>query len=333
MDEAPQVDIPVETVEAEAPVDRKDLLSQQFSEVEKDAPVAQRSRDDAGKYLNEAKAKPAAPVAPVVEEPLWKRPPASWKKEYHEAWQTADPRLQEYAHKRESEMHESWKSAASKAEYADTVQKIMEPYMNTVRGLGLDAPQAIKGLIEADHILRSGHPQQKAEYFAQLAQHYGIDIGQARAAAPQGGMDPNLSALANQLNQVRGEVQAWKQNQESQQNQEVMNDIVAFSQKNEHFEAARPTMIALLQSGQADTLEIAYKKALRLDDNLFEATQQASQAQQAAVKRAAADRAAKSARAAAVSVRSSTPGTHTASKAQDRRSLLSEQFNNMNERL
>jgi hypothetical protein len=45
------------------------------------------------------------------------------------------------------------------------------------------------------------------------------------------------------------------------------------------------------------------------------------------------NRAAKAARAAAVSVRSSTPGTNTASKAQDRRSLLAEQFDALSERL
>jgi dsDNA-binding SOS-regulon protein len=92
-------------------------------------------------------------------------------------------------------------------------------------------------------------------------------------------------------------------------------------------------MIQLLQSGVATDLQDAYDKAVRLDPNLFETIQQSKQAEVDAQKRAAANKAAKSARAAAVSVRGSAPGTITATKAQDRRSLLAEQFDSMSERL
>jgi hypothetical protein len=112
-----------------------------------------------------------------------------------------------------------------------------------------------------------------------------------------------------------------------------LQEINGFAQKAEHFEEARPTMISLLQSGMAETLQDAYDKAVRLDPELFNQIQQAQQAKAAAEKSAQLDRAAKAARAAAVSVRGSTPGTNTAPKAQDRRSLLSEQFDGMTERL
>lgn len=351
MSDTPQVEdsgasVATDTPAIEAPVDRKDLLSQQFDQAEKAAPPeppkaapVAPSRDATGKFTPKtaaagAPAAPApAPDAPPVEPPSWKKPPASWKKEFHDAWAHVDPRIQEYAHKRESEMRASWSSAAGKAEFADSVQKVMEPYMNTVRGLGLDAPAAIKGLIEADHILRTSPPEQKAAYLAQLAQHYGIDIGQTRAAAAQhGAVDPNMSAMANQLNQVRGELQAWKDQQEAAANQGTLDQILAFAQGKEHFEAVRPLMISLLQSGHADNLESAYQMASRAHEDTYKSTHPAPQATPVATARAAADRAAKSARAAAVSVRSSTPGTHSAPKAQDRRSMLSEQFDNMNER-
>ena len=91
-------------------------------------------------------------------------------------------------------------------------------------------------------------------------------------------------------------------------------------------------MIQLLNSGVAKDLEDAYNKAVRLDTELFDRTQKASQAQAEAAKREASNKAAKAARAAAVSVRSSTPGVNTATKAQDRRSMLLEQFDNLNER-
>jgi hypothetical protein len=113
---------------------------------------------------------------------------------------------------------------------------------------------------------------------------------------------------------------------------DAFGEIGQFSQKAEHFEEARPAMIQLLQSGMATDLQDAYEKAIRLDPNLFDAVQQSKQAEVDAHKRAAANKAAKSARAAAVSVKSSTPGAATTTKAQDRRSLLAEQFDSMSER-
>jgi hypothetical protein len=92
-------------------------------------------------------------------------------------------------------------------------------------------------------------------------------------------------------------------------------------------------MIQLLQSGVATDLQDAYDKAVRLDPGLFETVHAGKQAQAEQTKRAGADRVAKAARAAAVSVRGSTPGAATQSKAQDRRALLAEQFENLSERL
>jgi hypothetical protein len=318
--------VPVENAEA-----RRDLLAQQFDEVEA-APEPARARDDTGKY-----AKPALEAAPAeieaVEEPVWKRPPASWKKDYHEVWQGADDRLKEYAFQREEQMKAGIEPLKSKAQYADQMQEVIAPYMQTITGLGIDAPKAVKALMEADHILRTSQPHEKQQYFARLAQSYGINLNDVGGLQQQAPVDPQFYALQNELNSVRGEVQNWKQQQEQQQNQVLLGEINQFSQKAEHFEEARPVMIQLLQSGVATDLQDAYEKAIRLDQGLFETVHQNQQVQADAAKRAGADRAAKAARAAAVSVRGSTPGAATQSKAQDRRALLAEQFESMSDRL
>ena len=216
----------------------------------------------------------------------------------------------------------------SKAQYADQMQQAIEPYMNNIRGLGIEAPQAVKALMEADNVLRHGSPQQKQQYFAQLAQQYGINMGETQFQPT----DPNFFAIQNELAQVRGEVLNWKQQQETAQNQALLSEINQFQAKAEYFEEARPTMIQLLNSGVAQDLDDAYQKAIRLDNDLFTKHQQASQGAADQAKRDASNKAAKAARAAAVSVKSSTPGAATATKAQDRRSMLSEQFDNLNER-
>ena len=324
--------VPIENADS-----RREMLSQQFDEVIEAAPepkaepaIAEKPRDEAGKF---AKAVPQTTPPEQAEEPLWKRPPASWKKDYHEDWKTAPARIQEYAWQRENEMKAGVEPLISKAQFADQMQEVLNPYMNTIQGLGIDAPKAVKALMEADHALRYSNPQEKHQYFARLAQSYGVDLNNMGNLPQQMPVDPTIFALQNELNNVRGEVQGWKQAQEQQQNQALLGEINIFSQKAEYFEEARPVMIQLLQSGVASDLDDAYQKALRLDPNLFESVQASKQAELDTAKRAAANKAAKSARAAAVSVRGSTPGTVTNTKANDRRALLAEQFDSMSDRL
>lgn len=335
---------------------RKELLAEQFGAIEAEQafaapaepapeaaekPASERTRDASGKFARPdaesapkaTKPAPAATPEAPAEEPVWRRPPQSWKKEYHDAWLKADPRLQEYAYQREEQMRAGIEPIRSKAEFADRMNEVIEPYMTTIRGLGIDAPTAVKAMMEADNILRTAPPQEKLNYFYSLAQSYGIDLSAQGQPAPQASVDPNFVALQNELIKIRGEVSGWKQQQEEAANAALLGEVSQFATKAEHFEAARPTMIQLLQSGVATTLQDAYDKALRLDEELFAQTQQAKQAAALAERKASADRAAKAARAAAVSVRTSAPGGPTSAKTADRRSLLAEQFDGLSERL
>ena len=321
--------------------DRRELLESQFAELEAaPEPVAEAAPEPSGparapdgKFAPKAaEPAPAAPEAP--EEPLWTKPPKSWKKDYHDVWNTADPRLREYAYKREEEMRSGVETAQQRAVAYDHIQKVIEPYMPTIQGLGLEPATAIKGLMEADHILRTSAPEHKRAYFLQLADHYGIQLGDVSQHQPTAATaNPDLYALKNELNQVRGEVVGWKKAQEESVNQALLQDIANFAKGKEHFVEVRPSMAKLLQVGLATTLDDAYTQAVRLNDELFTAEQTALQAKREAEKRETANRAAKAARGAAVSVRGSTPGVPATTKAQDRRSMLAEQFDSMTDRL
>ena len=320
-----------------APVEdtRREKLLEQFDQVES-APAGETAREDVprdeqGKFAaKEPEQTMMQQAEQPVEEPVWKRPPASWKKDYHDAWQTADDRLKEYAWQREEQMKAGVQPLMEKARLADQFQEVLNPYMDTIRGLNIEPTQAVKALMEADHALRFSDPQQKQQLFMRLAQQYGVTLGGELQQQP---FDPNISALQQELNRVRGEVMSWKEQQEQVQNQSLLGEINSFAMKAEHFEEARPTMISLLQSGVAATLEEAYEKAIRLDDNLYQQVQQSRQAQAETQQKVVANQAAKKARAAAVSVRSAAPGATTATKAQDRRSMLAEQFDSVADRL
>lgn len=311
-------------------LDRREILAQQFEAAEQGEDVAP-VRDDQGRFAPK-KAQQQEEAPEPEEEPVWLKPPASWKKDYHEVWMSADPKMREYAWQREEQMKRGVEPLLSKSQFADAMQEALEPYMDTIRGLGMSPDKAVAALAQADYTLRNSPPDQKLQYFMQLAQSYGINLGQAQMQ-PQQSIDPTVYQLQNELNRVRGEVMGWKQQQEMAQNQQLLNEINDFSTKSEHFEEARPTMIQLLQSGVAETLEDAYDKAIRLDSALFDRVHQARQAEVNAKKAADKDRAAKSARAAAVSVRGSTPGTNTAPKATSRREMLMEALDEVGTRL
>jgi len=326
-------DVENQIIEApQAEDSRRTMLEEGFEAAERGEPVENAiERDNKGRFARQEREEPQTDAEP----PVWRRAPASWKKDYHEVWQKADPKMQEYAWQREEQMRAGVEPLLYKAQFADAMQEAIAPYLPTIQGMGLSPEKAVSALMQADYTLRNAQPQQKLQLFAQLAQSYGINLGavQAQPGVPQGGVDPLVYQLQNQLNQVRGEVMGWKQQQEMAENQTLLNEINQFSLKAEHFEDVRPTMIQLLQSGVAQTLEEAYDKAIRLDPDLSEQTLKAKQAEEAAKQAKEANRAAKTARAAAVSVRSATPGANTAPKAANRRALLEEAFSETESRL
>lgn len=303
--------------------DRKDLLAQQFSEAEtpQQAPEATAPAEVA---VDAAQAEPAE-----VEEPVWKRPPASWKREFHEPWETANDKLREYIWQREQEMQAGVEPLKPKAQLADRFQKTIEPYMTTIQGLGIDPIEAVRGLMDADHQLRTLPPEQKRALIARMAASYGVNLGEVEG---QPVADPLVYELRNEINSVRGEVLTWKEQQQQVQDQQLIAEINEFAKDADLFEDARPVMVELLQKGLASSLSDAYHKALRLDDDLYEKAQGRLQAEAEAKDRAAADKAAKAAKAAAVSVKSSTPGASAPPKAPNRRALLEDQFDGMRER-
>jgi hypothetical protein len=74
-------------------------------------------------------------------------------------------------------MKAGYEPLRAKAQYADQMQEVVQPFMQTIQGLGIDAPRAVKALLEADHALRYSTPEQKLQLFNRLAQQYGVNLG------------------------------------------------------------------------------------------------------------------------------------------------------------
>ncbi len=350
--------------------DRREILSEQFDAMEAGedtTPIAEtvipeldegRARDESGKFVSretspktektvkEPELPLGAPVvaatATAVEPPLWERPPKSWNKwtDAGDVWKAAGAKAQQYAFEREQEMRAGVEPLLPKAKLADEISQAAEPYMNTIRGLGVTLPNAVKGLMEADHQLRTLPHAQKIQYLAQVARSYGIDLSQPldlQAQPNQAPVDPHFSAFQNELVAVKGQLTAFQEAQRQQEDLRVQGEIKNFAKDKPYFELLRPHMSALLQEAGAKqenlSLQDAYDQALSKFDELAEAQRIATQAKTSAEKRETANRAAQAAKAAAVSVKGSTPGKQTATNAKTRREMLSEAFDNVDARV
>jgi hypothetical protein len=133
----------------------------------------------------------------------------------------------------------------------------------------------------------------------------------------------------NQLNMVNQEVSSIKGRFAQEENQRLMNEIQKYQSDTAnypHFDVVREEMAQLLELGKAQDLETAYKKAVRMNDDVWALEQDRllKDAKQATVK---AQQVAK-AKAAAVSPKSVTPSGRVIEPGdkKDRRSIIAEQM-------
>jgi hypothetical protein len=133
----------------------------------------------------------------------------------------------------------------------------------------------------------------------------------------------------NQLNMVNQEVSSIKGRFAQEENQRLMGEIERVRsdvEKFPHFDVVREEMAQLLELGKAQDLETAYKKAVRMNDDVWALEQDRllKEARQTTIK---AQQVAK-AKAAAVSPKSTTPSGKVSNPEdkKDRRSLIADQL-------
>ena len=261
--------------------------------------------------------------------------PSTWKKEYVQIWDKMEKgeqiskddfnKFAEYANQRESEYKKGVSTYKAEADRAKSYENAIAPYAQDLQRRNIQPTQYIENLVRAEQILSNAPYDQKVQVFQKLASDYGIQLNGGQVTQ----LDPYTQQLMNQLNQVNQEVSSIKGRFAQEENQRLMTEIERVRsnvEKFPHFDVVREEMAQLLELGKAQDLETAYKKAVRMNDDVWEleqerllntAKQQASKAQQVA-----------KAKAAAVSPKSVTPSGKVAEPGdkKDRRSLMSEQL-------
>jgi hypothetical protein len=280
-------------------------------------PASGPARDEAGRFAvkpAEAAVALSEPVAAAVEVAPPRKAPSSWKPEAQAAYlkgyagEALTPEevkiLTQEAERRENDYHKGIEQYKTHAHEAQAYQRVVEPYMQTIRSLGVDAPTAIAKLFQADHTLRYSDPATKARFLGQLAQEYGVDIGQVQNAPA---VDPQYQYLQQQMQQLQQQNQTLFQQQAEREQAGYQTEIQRFAADpaHPHFDAVKEEMALLLQTGKAQDLKTAYDTALwmRADIRQSLVEQQRAEAQRTATEQAQSQRA----KSAAVSVKGSSP--------------------------
>jgi len=270
--------------------------------------------------------------------------PSTWKKEYVQIWDKMEKgeqiskedfvKFAEYANQRESEYKKGVSTYKAEADRAKAYEAAVAPFADNLAKRGIQPTQYIENLVRAEQILTNAPYEQKVQVFHKLAADYGIQLGQGVVSIQQ--LDPYTQQLMNQLNQVNQEVSSIKGRFQQEENQRLMNEIEKYRsdvEKYPHFDVVREEMAQLLELGKAQDLETAYKKAVRMNDEVWALEQDKllKDAKQAAIK---AQQVAK-AKAAAVSPKSTTPSGKVIEPGEkkDRKSILAAQLSEMTTRL
>jgi hypothetical protein len=233
----------------------------------------------------------------------------------------------EYANQRESEYKKGVSTYKAEADRARGYEEAIAPFIPELQAQNISPAAWINNLGRAHMILTKAPYDQKVQMFQRLANEYGIQLNGEGVAPIQ--QDAYTQQLMNQLNQVNQEVSNIKGRFAQEENQRLMSEIERVrsdAEKFPHFDVVREEMAQLLELGKAQDLETAYKKAVRMNDDVWALEQDRllKDARQTTIK---AQQVAK-AKAAAVSPKSTTPSGKVSNPEdkKDRRSLISEQL-------
>jgi hypothetical protein len=322
----------------ESPVEKdiemvdEDNISKESVKEEVSSHDNEETAEDANsiEFANKDEAQEAAEEAKPVSRP------STWKKEYVQIWDKMEAgeqiskedftKFAEYANQRESEYKKGVSTYKAEADRAKSYENAIAPFADNLQRRGIQPTQYIENLVRAEQILSNAPYEQKVQVFQKLAADYGIQLN-GNGQATQ--LDPYTQQLMNQLNMVNQEVSSIKGRFAEEENQRLMGEIERVRsdvEKYPHFDVVREEMAQLLELGKAQDLETAYKKAVRMNDDVWALEQDRllKDAKQSAIKAQQVQKA----KAAAVSPKSTTPSGKVSNPEdkKDRRSLIADQL-------
>lgn len=191
----------------------------------------------------------------------WDTVPRSWAQEHHPHWQSISPEARRIIHEREQHVERGFQTYRGAHETWGRLTKHFEPFLK-------QNPQAdVAGLYEAlaqNHLaIVQASPEQRRQLFKQLGEYYGITDEQPGGSA-EVPIEKKVEQMLNQaLQPFNQRFQQMDQDRLRQQQEQLARTVDAFfsDPKNKFINEVAPAVLQLIQSGEAKTLDKAYKLA------------------------------------------------------------------------
>ena len=138
------------------------------------------------------------------EDPEIANAPKEWTAKSKDSWSGIDKDIRREILKREGENNNAFELNQDKIRYADSIEKMVAPYMATIRANNVSPEKAIESMLDSYHRLSTASPAEKSNLLLQTAINMGADMSffqnnQAQQAQPaqQYYEDPRITQLIN----------------------------------------------------------------------------------------------------------------------------------------
>ncbi len=267
---------------------------------------------------------------PKVIEPRIDRAPQSWKGEAKKVWAELPLHVRQEVLRRERETNKVMQETATDRQRLGSIKEVLAPHMDRINQIyGGNPITAINNMLAVERTMISGDPASKVQMIANMIKHFNVDvISLDRVLSGQGGPTPEVqqqSAIEQLLEQKLAPLQQFisaQQQREQQQRIQVEQEVehtvesMAGDPSFPYFEDVREDMADLIEvaarKGVVMSLRDAYEKAVRMNDNTFQAASVRDSSQAATQAALQAHQAAQKAKGASLSVSGapSAPGAN-----------------------
>ena len=220
------------------------------------------------------------PLAPKVEGqppqiPQAIQPPKAWAKDTHEMFGKLPPEAQQQILKRETQILEGIEMYKGDAQFGRGIKEVTAPYEPYIASRGVDAPTAIKFLLNADYKLMHAQIPERTNFFFELAKDYGIDLEQFAGLATSANdekrsIDPEVAGLKKQVSDLTNAMTVQQERELSVARAGVSKEIDNFATAmgadgktplHPYFDEVAEQIVIFINAG-AVSLQDAYDKAV-----------------------------------------------------------------------
>jgi hypothetical protein len=320
------------TVDASTPVE---------STVERGSPDKPKSIEEvAGATPETAASEKPTDKAPI--DPRIDRAPQSWKGDSKKVWNELPLNVRQEVVRRERETTKVMQEAAQARQQISQVQEAIAPHMDRINTVyGGNAVQAINNLLAVERQLFNGTLTDKAQLVANMIKQFGIDLptlDSLLAGQPVPQEVQQQSAIERMLEQRLQPFQQFLQTQQQREQQaaqrteqEALHTVESMAQDPQfpYFNEVRDLMADIIELNSRRGIYIAlpeaYNKAVRMNDDTYQAASVRDSSQAATQAALQAHQAAQKAKGAAVSVSGNptAPGTQFGNPSDLRGTILS----------